>query len=269
MHIVVEDQTVRENLRAFIAQLSKAEAKREKMGATWMQNVYRAYLHRQTGHLYFVDAYKEVFDSSLYKTLYLDYTYNPNTSSLEAMAYDTEDKSRVFQLHDLSATAILAIKETIELINTLSDLVKGPSSTLIAKIQDLCKLQIDEKKDTNILTAAWHTVDRIGAEHLLEGHPIGTYLLREDAFAQLLGQRLSEELGKTVKCITLSVLEAKNHICDYTLVHFDHQWHCYDNVLFCNGKGFEDLSMLIQVCFSQQAHDPLVPAKKVKQRRLA
>ncbi len=269
MHIIVENQTVRENLRAFIAQLSKAEAKREQMGATWMQNEYRAYLHRQTGHLYFAAAYKESFDPSLYKMLYLDYLYNPETASLESMAYDTEDKSRAFQLEGIAPMAIQVIKETIQTINTLSDLVKGSSSTIITKVQDVCKLRIDEKKDTNVLTAAWHTVDRIGAERLLEREAVGTYLLREDDFAQLLSERLSDELGKTVKCITLSILEAKNHVCEYTLVHLDHRWHCYDNVEFCDGAGFQDLATLIQTCFSQRALYVLVPGEREKQHRLA
>lgn len=269
MHIVVENQTVRENLRAFIARLSKAEAKRERMGDTWMRNEYHAYLHRRTGHLYFADAHKQPFDPSLYKTLYFDYIYNPENASLEAMAYDTQDKSRAFQLEDCSPTAIHVIKETIQIINTLSDLVKGSSSSIITKVQDMCKLRIDEKKETNVLTTAWHAVDRKGAEQLLEREAVGTYLLREDDFAELLSERLCDELGKTVKCITLSILEAKNHICEYTLVHVDHRWHCYDNVDFCNGEGFRDLATLIQTCFSQRALRVLAPVERGKQRRLA
>lgn len=271
MHIIIEDKTIRENLRKFIAELKRAEAKREKMGAAWMDGGYPAFLHRVSGHLYFIDTYKgqEQFDSSEYKMLVLDYSYDPHTASLEAVVYEIDGKERAFELHQLSPLAIHAIQETIHWINKLSSLLKGSSSDIIVKIQDLCKLQIDESEEKNVLTSAWHSVDRLGAESLLKGHPIGTYLFREDFFAKLLGEQLTEQLGKSVKCITLSILEPGNKVTEFTLVHVDHTWRCYDNVLFCNVKGFADLKMLINECFKDRARFVLAPLMTHEQRRLA
>ena len=271
MHIIIEDKTIRENLRKFISQLIKAEAKREKMGAAWMEGEYPALLHRATGHLYFIDPHKqqEQFDPSIYKILFVAYSYDPDAECLEAIAYEIDGKDRAFELHALSPTAIHAIQETIHRINELSSRLRGSSSDIITKVQDLCKLQIEESEAKNVLTSAWHSVDRLGAERLLEGHQIGTYLLREDSFAKLLGERLSQELDKSIKCITLSVLDAGNKISEFTLVHVDHEWRCYDNVLFCNVKGFTDLDKLIQECFGERARFVLAPEGTQKQRRLA
>jgi hypothetical protein len=236
-----------------------------------MEGEYPAFLHRTTGHLYFIEAYRgqEEFDPSEYKMLILDYSYDPDTAGLEAIVYEIDGKERAFELQELSSAALYAIQETIHWINKLSSLLNGTSSNIITKIQDLCKLQIDESQQKNVLTSAWHSVDRLGAESLLKGSPIGTYLLREDSFAKLLGERLTEELETAVKCITLSILESENKISEFTLVHVDHAWRCYDNVLFCNVKGFADLDMLIKECFKERARFVLAPVMMQNQRRLA
>jgi len=123
----------------------------------------------------------------------------PLTESFEAIAYESEDKKEGFAFTDLSPVAIKAIKGTIHTLNKLSSLVKGPGSDAVAKIKTLCKLRMDVEsieKDKNIVVATWHSIDRMGAEKLLKDKPIGTFFFREDHFAKVLSQQLTEELGK-------------------------------------------------------------------------
>jgi hypothetical protein len=262
MHITIEDVTVSENIRSFLELIRRAEAKREKKGAALIEKNYRAYLNRKTGTLIFADAYKDQsnFLSHDWKLISIDYAYDPITESFHAIAYESENTGEAFALSGLSPVAIKAIKGTIHTLNKLSSLVKGGGSDLITKIKALCKLQIDVgsiDEEKSILVAAWHSLDRLGAEKILHGKPVGTFLFREDYFAKLLAGQLSDEMGKDVKCITLTVLEHDQKVSDFTLVHIDHLWRWYDDALFCNVQGFSDIEDLLDACFKGRVKHPL------------
>ena len=270
MHILIEDKTVSENLRSILALLRKEEAKREKVGGSLMEKKQPLFVHRKTGRLIFADMFKEqdTFQKSEWKPLLFTYAYDPLEETFHAAVF--EEVGQAFRLSDLTPKALAILIKTLQVLNRLATLVKGPGSDLVTKLQDLCTLQIEEgdiQKARSLLTSAWHAVDRKGAERLLKGHPIGTFLFREDYFAQLLADQLTQERGKHVKCITLSVLDSVDHLSDFTLVHIDHQWRVYDNIQFCDGEGSASLEELLQTTFKGRLKEPLYHV--YRERRIA
>lgn len=261
MHIIVGDKTVKENIRSFLELLRKAEAKREGRGAALFEKSYRAFLNRATGMLVFLDAFKDQPDLSEneWKPLFIDYIYDPDLEGFRAEVFEISNKNESFKFTGLSSSAIQAIKKTITILNRLSFLVRGEGSDLITKIHALCKVQIDveSSRERNILIASWHSLDRLGAEKALKGKSVGTFLFREDYYAKLLGDQLSKQLAKNVKCITLTVVEPDNKIADFTLVHIDHQWRVYSDVRFYNTPGFSEIEDLLKIHFNDILKEPL------------
>ena len=261
MHIRIEDKIISENIRSFLELLRRAEAKREKKGAFLMETTYKAFLHRNSGKILFAETFKDQpFENHDWKSIFIVYAFDPLTESFQAIAYESEDKKEGFAFTGLSPEAFKAIKGTIHTLNKLSSLLRGPGSDAITKIKALCKLSMDVEpieKGKNIIVSTWHSVDRMGAEKLLKGKPVGTYFFREDYFAKMLGQQLSEELRKDVRSVTLTVLERDQKIADYTLVHIDHQWRLYNDALFCNVQGYREVEDLLDTKFKGIVKEPL------------
>ena len=262
MHIMIEDKTVSENVRAFLELLKKAEAKREKTGAALIEKSYKAFLNRKTGKLIFADAHRDQnhWELNDWKPISVDYSYDPVSESFHAMAYEMKERNEAFTLHGLMPSAIKAIKGTIQTLNKLSSLVKGEGSDVVTKIKALCKLQMDIgniDKEKSILVATWHSVDRQGAEKILKDMPVGTFLFREDYFVKLIEEQLSRDLRKRIKCVTLTIVEPNHKISDFTFVYVDHLWRWYDDVLFCNVKGYERVEELLDSSFKGRAVFPL------------
>lgn len=267
MHITVEDQTVGDNIRSFLVLLRRIEAKRERTGSALFEKSYRAFLNRSTGKLLFADSFKEQvnFSSSDWKELEFSYIFDPISESFHANIYEPHNLKKAFDLNHLSPHAVTAIKSTIHILNNLSSLVKGPNSDSITKIKALCNLQVDvgsAEKDKSILVAAWHGVDRIGAEKILRNKPVGTFLFREDYFASLLQNQLTSELRKDVRCVTMTLVEPEQKISDFTFVHMDHLWRWYNDALFCNVQGFSKIEDLIEALFKGRANNPLYHASR-------
>lgn len=262
MHITVEDKTVGENIHSFLELLRKAEALREKKGAALIEKSYKAFLNRTSGKLVFADAFKDqkAFSSHDWKELSIEYLYDPFTESFHAIAYEANKESEAFKFTGLSPLAIKTIQSTMTTLNKLSSLVKGSGSDLITKVKAICKLQMDigsVQKNKSIVVAAWHSVDRVKAEKLLNKQPPGTFLFREDYYAKILSQQLSDRFGKDVKCITLTILEHGGKVSDFTLAHLDHLWRWYDDALFCNVRGYTSIEELLDICFKDRAVHPL------------
>lgn len=261
MHIRIEDKTISENIYSFIELLRRAEAKREKKGAALIETSYKAFLHRNSGKIVFAETFKDqTFEEHDWKQIFFVYAFDPLSECFQAMVYESEDRIEGFAFTGLSPSAIQAIKGTIHTLNQLSSLVRGPASDAITKIKALCKLRMDVEpieKGKNIIVSTWHSLDRLGAEKALKNKPIGTYFFREDYFAKVLCQQLSEEIGKEVKAVTLTVLEPNQKIADYTLVHIDHQWRIYNDALFCNVQGYSTVEDLLLERFNGIAKEPL------------
>ncbi len=101
-------------------------------------------------------------------------------------------------------------------------------------------------KDQNICNnAAWHDVDRLQAESLLEGKPMGTYLFRKDSVAKVLEEELGKELNKRVECFTLTYSQEDTKVSDHTIVFIDGSLQIYNDDPSLHQPKFSDLNALI------------------------
>ncbi len=262
MHIVIEDETVRSNIQSFIEILKRAEARRERNGASLIEKSHKVFIHRITGKLIFSDLFKDhlQLQDKEWKTISLDYYYDSQTESFQAVAYDGSNQLGAFELDDLKPLACKILKQTVTLLNEMSSLLKGPGSDLVTKIKAICKLSIDggnRQKDKNVIFSTWHSLDRLGAEKLLSNKPVGSYFFREDPFAKILEAQLGKQFEQEVRCVTLTILSDEKKVSDFTIVHMNHCWTLYEDCLFCNGRVFDRIEDLLQTCFPGDLKYPL------------
>lgn len=186
---------------------------------------YRTWIDCKTGQLCFTEEGKvpPQLKNKEWKQLDLTCSYDVKSGQ---MRLEERDPSAI----NLKPTAMRIFQESIKAFKKLEN-----SSSCIVKVADQL-----------LLSKIWHPVDRYEAESILLQQPIGTYLCRKDAFAELLEEQLSSQLAKKISLWTLSVLQAGNKCSDYTLVHVDGSWQIYNDDISLSQKRFSSLSQLIE-----------------------
>jgi len=101
-----------------------------------------------------------------------------------------------------------------------------------------------EKRD--FIHEAWHLVDRIGAEKLLENKALGSFIFRKDLYAEMLENQLKLNLDEKISCLTLSYLAEVDKVEDRTLVHKNNRWYFYDDNTHVSGPSFESIPAVIK-----------------------
>ncbi|MES2344968.1 MAG: SH2 domain-containing protein [Chlamydiota bacterium] len=147
-----------------------------------------------------------------------------------------------FSIHDFFPTAYRSMIETVKVLNLSLQLLQGRVDIDLL-LKQLNELEIAVSKD--IVHDAWHQVDRIGAERLLEKELSGTYLFRKDEYAAILEDQLIVQHKTPIKCLTLSYLDKKNRVIDLTVVKKEDRWLYYDDDPSLNGPLFPDVFALL------------------------
>ncbi|GEM_PF-6249827 len=91
----------------------------------------------------------------------------------------------------------------------------------------------------------WHEVDRINAESLLAELPVGTYFFRKDLYAQLLEEQLERQLGKKIKCYTLTYSQENDKVTDHTFVFTEGSWQIYNDDPSLKQQQFLDVGEIL------------------------
>jgi hypothetical protein len=107
-------------------------------------------------------------------------------------------------------------------------------------------LSDQEQGERNLVHDAWYSVDRIGAENLLSGKPLGAYLFRRDLFAKELEDRLNEESMSPISCLTLTYSDEEGKISEKTLVCKEGKWLIYDDDPTLSEVGYDTVKQLIE-----------------------
>lgn len=107
-----------------------------------------------------------------------------------------------------------------------------------------------------LIKQTWHSVSREEAESLLLKQPAWTFLFRKDHFALVLQEILRRGLKKTLRCYTLSYLDAEGIVRDKTVVFIDQKWMFYDDDPTLSSPSFLSLDGLIH----DVARYPLISA---------
>jgi hypothetical protein len=100
------------------------------------------------------------------------------------------------------------------------------------------------KKD--LVQEAWHHVDRLGAEKILNHKSRGSFLFRKDEYAVRLEEQLNSNLEEKVTCLTLSYLQSPEHVVDRTLIFKQHRWSFYDDDTHLHGRSYETIDDLLK-----------------------
>ena len=138
-------------------------------------------------------------------------------------------------LDEIEPLALQVIKNTEGLFNAVCHHAFSLDET-ISKISHLTFAASEE----DVLLAAWHEVDRKGAEKLLRDSARGTFLFRRDEFAVELEKNINH------KCFTLTYLNSNQQVVDKTIAQKGKKnYQFYDDDPKLGGKKFPSLKALI------------------------
>lgn len=214
LKIHVQSEAVRRNLSLFkqiVHRSRKAEKERIK--------TYAGYVHKASGSMVF-SLGKELSEKE-WKPIIITVDLDKH----EINVYEKQPTEKVFNCSELTPLAYRIMSETLGVLKQLSRQVYD--------LKELSYFELDPSMEAvesrDIIHLAWHQVSRAEAEKLLAGQPQGTYIFRKDEYAGVLEQELAAEHKTPIKCITLSYIDRKQCIRDYTIVKFHTRWLIYND----------------------------------------
>lgn len=248
MRIRVAEEPVRQNVELFL-EILRQEQLKGTVTALPNEKVFKAWLNRQTGQLFFdtLAKEKEFYKQREWKPVAISYLYDPQDEEIFFLVEEEESKKKGFGYGDLTDQSFRVLKLTFHVLNEMASRLKGPSN-LETKMMVILKAQVEAPEahtDRNILIDAWHAADRLEAEVLLWNKPEGTYLFRKDNFTGILEVHLRKEHGKELKCFTLTYSCVNRKFCDLTLVHIDCCWQVYNDDPTLSQTKFQDLKAFL------------------------
>lgn len=248
MRLKIQDEPVRQNLEMFLQILRKVREKQTHQ-PTPVDKVFNAWLNRKTGQFSFAEVSEknQYLGKQEWKPVQFMYHYDQMKGEIAFFVYEAEEKRDVFHSQDLTADAFKILQKTMKVFSQITQQLKGPSD-LDTKISVLSRLIISpgvSHRDKNIIIDLWHEADRMEAESLLADFPVGTYFFRKDPYAQLLEQQLERQLGKKIKCYTLTYSQENNRVTDHTLVLAEGDWQIYNDDPSLNQQRFSNLDEII------------------------
>ncbi len=230
MRLKVDNDIVRKNIELFKFLLRRT-CQKSQSNADIQNKTYQAYINSLTGELRFseesIDRSVDVKDwklltfqihTSIDKKSQIDF------SLLEKNVYESEG-----MLKEDAKKVLLETVKTIKVISRLLPVHQDASHLFLEFSQVSIELRSKLEKGKDLIHEAWHQVDRIGAEHLLKGKEVGTYIFRKDDFANILQDQLHRAHKKLIKCVTLSFIDHDQKLCDQTLVKTEEGWLVYND----------------------------------------
>jgi hypothetical protein len=248
MRIKILDAPVRQNVEIFLDIMRRAKQKQLQKNPP-SEKVFNVWLNRETGQLFSSDLREEsqYLGKKEWKLVELSYLYEPASGEIYFLVKEGEKEQELFKSGDLAPGAFRILCETMKVLGQIGGQLKGPSD-LNTKISVLTHLVIDAEvshQDRNVIIDAWHHVDRFQAESLLEGLPIGTYLFRKDAYADILEEQLQKQHHKKIKCFTVTFSSGDRKVSDLTFVHMDGAWQVYNDDPSLEQNKFSDVKDLV------------------------
>jgi hypothetical protein len=150
-----------------------------------------------------------------------------------------EENNNVKSSIELDPQANRVMLETLKVFQVVVGQIK--------ELKDFAQVELEAspaQAQKDLVHEAWHQLDRIKAEELLQKRPRGSYLFRKDEYAALLEDQL-KEAGKEAKCITLTFLDENNSVRDKTVVKHMKGWLVYDDDPNLEGEAFETVAALL------------------------
>lgn len=249
MRVAILDKIVRHNIELFKNIVRKQIQKKEKLTQV-IKKSYAAFINRKTGEISFAELDEEIKEGKDWKTIHIRMRIPDHLEEGFFEIMDGDNKEQSFEYADLGPAAHRALAETVKTLNLLA----YPSAKLknVERIfQELSELEIEpnleKKQRRDLVHDAWHQIDRIEAEKLLNDYPVGTYLFRKDEFAALLEAELNaQHSDHPIKCVTLTYSEWEGKISEKTLVLKDGKWQFYNDNLEIDGHPYPSVESLLK-----------------------
>ena len=243
MKVVILDKQVRKNIALFKHLIHRQAEKTDKFFQT-ARKVYQGYINCKTGEMRFADLEEEALTGKEWKAITIQ-LHPTEEGAFEVVA--TNDETQ-FNCSELTPEGYALLSKTLHVLNQIAfDPKRGRNPFWILKqvaILDLGEGE-EEKIKSEFILAAWHNVDRLGAEELLVSKKIGTYLFRKSYFAQILESVLNTTLSSPAQCLTLTYRASDEKIGETTLVFHNDQWLIFDDDLMLLGKRFGTIQELL------------------------
>lgn len=232
MRIQVAEGPVRQNIELFLNILRHVEQP-DVQNPLPSEKLFDAWVNRETGQFFADEVSKEstILGKRDWKQIEICCVYDPEQGEICFLIEEPATEKNSFRYDDLTPLALTVMRQTMNVLNEAFLRLKGPSD-FKTKMSVITKLEIDKTKPhagKNILIETWHPSDRFQAESILWDKPAGTYLFRKDPYAEILEVQLQLQLGKEVKCFTLTYSQLDQKFSDLTLVHYDGVWLIYND----------------------------------------
>jgi hypothetical protein len=254
MKITVKSEAARKNIELFKKIVERQAYRRAHPTTEGLKTprikTYAAFLNRFTGDLLFAEFIEDLsaFEQNTWKPICIRVKINgyPHGKTEFEILEDEKNES-IFKYADLDPLALKVLAETIQILNGISVHLKthvDVENTLRELSRSKVELFISETYK-ELIEQAWYSVDRIGAEWLLQTEEVGTFLFRKDLYAHILEEELSRTYQQPIRCWTLSVLELEDKVCDYTIVKWQQKWLFYGDDPNLEGSDFASLESLL------------------------
>lgn len=218
MKVAILDDVTRRNILLFKSLVQRMQKTQLK---ALTQKAMRVYVNKANGSLQFDDLQGKP-EAGQWKIILIKWD-SSSQNPLEVIECNEEG---CFTYNDLNPEAMRRLADTIK---TLNRLAFDPTHRLTSETA-ISSLEVEDQDiGQQLIKSNWHDVDREGAEKLLEGKMVGTYLFRKGEFAEILEKNLSDILPEPVFCFTITFNEWDDKISERIIVFKSHEWLFYDD----------------------------------------
>jgi hypothetical protein len=217
--------------------------------------MYTALLNKKTGELQF----REDAPTGDVHHDWMTIKIEVETKKEGLFFYPKDLRGLPLQDKGLASLAWRVISETFETLNRMSLLSSHGKSTMALPealaMEDLSQIQLFDSGEKIEYLPGWKgKINRVTAEHLLQGKPVGSYLFRNgDEVTEAIISQLASSNQIKIKAYLCTVLQSERMISDTLILHTYRGWTTY--------RDNPDLSDSEYVYFSS-AHDLLVHLHK-------
>ena len=245
MHLKIRDETVRRNIEIFKIILKRASHSTQQTEKH--SEDFRAFVHRLNGEVRFVDLSSEPIDSKDWVVISFHFSLPKKDGDLASFEVSGSEYS-LFSWDGFCPEALSILKETVKTIQLMAKFLPYIQS-LNATFRELSQVNLDSFLDEiptkDLIHEAWCQVTRQECERLLKQKPSGAFLFRQDEFASILESQLTRSHKRPTKCITLTYLDAKRRVVDFTLVKRKGGWIVYNDDPRLRGEIYPTVKSLL------------------------
>lgn len=155
-----------------------------------------------------------------------------------------DESDHATNLRQFATQAILVLEETLKIINQFL----GPKYSSVPELflhLDSVRMELNDECQ---MRPEWHgTMQRKEAEQLLEGKPIGIYLLRQgDIETEQFEESLMHSNREPFRCYVVTFVGKNQKIVDRLLIQRSEGWALYDDDPDLNHYIYKNLADLLQ-----------------------